>query len=361
MIRYQRIGPVSTVDALLVRMNTTEPLELKLPTYTCREDQSLNDKRASAAGGELIFAHQMFPLLPRGIAATPLPPEIWSGDLDRETRRALWCAHMCHGHYEPYGDTRSLLEREGDASQEGLGIFGVDCNPLDSVVALSASIRDTNFLFHFVMVVALQYYLTKRRCFMRVRTDIHASHYSDALPGFIFVMFREADCRVPTTNTTTTAALAVITFENAADCAATVSFPSFLLLVFRWMQSKYPSTRGNPAPASAPASAQASAPAAAASAAPAVAAAQAAPGKKNKKPRKADATHARGKKSVEELKHNASDEALEFCNTKLSKNAAQAYSCMRFREFIPDGLMERIAESKGGEAPRLVPKKFFQV
>lgn len=325
MIAYRRLAPMAQVDALMVVTGTSEPLELQLPVFPCRDDEhdmSHADKRAALQRAhELVFTHMMFPVIPRGITATRLPAAIWATSTSREELRALWCRHLMSDHYAPYEDTRTPLELHGEAHvTHGLGMFGASINPLDSVVAFSVSIKDTSMLLHYVFVVALQYYLIKRRCLVRVRTDRDAQHFSDALPPFVFALFRQSDCRMPKGKRAlaATALYPPVTHENAELYATTLSFPTFLLLVFRWMQAVYPSTAAQKRPVASAAA---------------------------------------------DLKHNAQDAPLEFCKTKLSKNWIQSLTCMRFREFSPDGFCERVGESRGGTSdvtPSLKRSKFFQ-
>ena len=323
MISYRRLSPVSLVDPLLVETGADAALELRLPSFTCpaAADATQSDKRASVhATHELIFTHQLFPIIPPGITATDLPPEVWTSSSPEAARR-MWCEHVASEHYAPYEDRRSPLELQGEGDvRDGLGIFGRSCNPLDSVVAFSATIKDTNVLMHYMAVVVMQYYLVKRGGFMRVRTDIEARHFSDALPPYVFVMFRESDCRMPKQQQQQQED---VTYDNAARLVMELPFPAFLLGVFRWMQNKY-RTISRPS-----------------------------------EPQAANSA----------LKHNALDPFKDFCETKLHKNWIQFLNCTRFREFFPDGWQRKIAESRaqaGGKksADDLMPdhkrKKCYQ-
>jgi hypothetical protein len=308
MISYRRLAPVSLVDPLLV--HTDAVVELRLPAYTCPEASSSSSaKRASMqAEHELIFTHQLFPAIPPGITATDLPPEVWLTATPCDSARRMWCEHVASDHYAAYSDRRSPLELNGEAHlRDGLGIFGRSCNPLDSVVAFSSSINDTNVLMHYMAVVVLQYYLVKRGGFMRVRTD--TADFSDALPPFVFVMFREADCRMPSAKRSVVVRPDDgVTYENAEELVAALSFPAFLLRVFRWMQRKYSAfTTG-----------------------------------------------------VDPFK--------DFCEIKLHKNWIQFLNCMRFREFFAEGWADKIAQSRAravsipaaGVVPKHKKSKFFQ-
>lgn len=311
MIAYRRLVPVSLVDALMVRAKTTEPLVLELPMYEdAATPMSNGDKRRSMCSShDLVFTHQMFPLIPPGITSTPLPVRIWEKGVGSDELRRLWCANLASHHYAPYEDRRSILEIYGEeeADFDGLGIFGRDSNPLEPVANLAASIDDTYMLLHYAMVVCLQYYMTKRGCFMRVRTDADAQHFSDALPPFMFMLFRKIDCRTAKA-TAAGGGKALpdrITKETAEACAMSMPFPSFLLLVFRWMQTRL----------------------------------EASP------QQKLDWTLAE-----------------KFCGKKMHKDLVQALMCIRCREVVPEGLCESIAASRGSDCapPTMRATKMFQ-
>lgn len=306
VVAYERLQPAHLVDSSLVAIGTDQPLELQLPGYGVADAGKSHSARRAAmqkAHG-LVFSHQMFPVIPR-VPLGALPIEIWQqpqqqpvqGDL-LDAVRAYWTHYAMPDHYAPLAHTDYI----NDATPEyGLGIFGRISNPLESVIRVTLSVGAVQMLLHYVFVVCLQFYLVKRGCFMRVRTDAQAQHFSDALPPYVFVVFRRPECAMGRDLAGEEVDPRTITAASVREAVRQLSFPSFLLLVFRWMQHAYPET----APS-----------------------------------RMVDPQNKDSK-----AKASTSDAVLAFCNSKLAKNFVQALTCTRFREFVPENLCDRLHES----------------
>lgn len=305
MIAYPRCQPVHMWDANLVT-SSGEPLQLRLPEWT--HGDTPGQKRQSIRMPP-VFHHELFPIVPP-LRLLPLPAAYWQ--LDPEACRRAWCDAMS-SYYVPYASTAYV----NDGVPGGLGIFGHAHNPLSAVVELAGSLDRAKegsggmLLIHYVFAVALQYYLVKRGCFLRVRTDA-AMAFSDALPPWIVVMARTRECRgdrhapdVPLTD------------ANVCEMARTRSFPAFLRLVLAWLR----------------------------------------------------ANDARAASLISEAV------AKKYVDPKLSKNFMQAMTTTRFREVVPvnlclsinhclfrDGGVEYVGPAvKGREKPRARTKsaKFF--
>lgn len=302
VIVYERLQPAHLVDSSLVGIGTDQPLELQLPGYDATDvRKNASGRRAAMQKAHgLVFSHQMFPVIPR-VPMSALPIEIWQPHADLEAVRGFWTRYAMPDHYAPLPHTDYINDAAPDY---GLGIFGRISNPLESVIRLTLSIGAVQMLLHYVFVVCLQFYLVKRGCFMRVRTDAQARHFSDALPPYVFAIFRRPDCAMCREGDTPDPR--TITAATVRAAVHRLSFPSFLLLVFRWMQHAYPET----APS-----------------------------------RMIDPQNKDSK-----AKASTSDAVLAFCNSKLAKNFVQALTCTRFREFVPTGMCDRLHESMSAAA-----------
>jgi hypothetical protein len=108
--------------------------------------------------------------------------------------RSQWQTMMGSHLYTPFPKTRYFND---GVEGSHLGIFGPDVNPLDSVIRHSVEHSDKPFFLHYVMAVVLQYYAIKKGCFMHLRTDASAAGYSELYPPWILVLVRGVDCVTP--------------------------------------------------------------------------------------------------------------------------------------------------------------------
>lgn len=291
MIRYARLVPVDAVDPLMVASHTREPLPLELPGWT--GDQSLTPVQRLAsmqkAHSGPIYPHQLASLVPASIRATALPREVWDPTLSLDERRKLWQRHLAADHYVPWdGGDQSVVERlEPDAVAQGLGIFGVRYNSIRSMLTLMDAIREPKMLMHYIAIVSLQFYVIKRGGFMRVRTDIQADGFSDALPPYLMLHFREDEARMPSKKKRKKDIPIMQTAQEAAAMARKWEFPMFLFQVFRWVRERYPDQFG------------------------------------------------------------PNVDIWCFCDSKVAKNTLQYTTCMRFRHVMPTGFEFALRLSHG--------------
>lgn len=117
--------------------------------------------------------------------------EIRVEPLHLATLRTHWQEHIDNKLYTKYTDTTYVADGDPDAH---LGIFGVDANPLEPVIAHAVAHTDKPFLLHYVAAVTLQYYATKKACFMHIRTDKGADRFSELHPPWLLVLVRGTDC-----------------------------------------------------------------------------------------------------------------------------------------------------------------------
>lgn len=258
-------GGVSATDACLTAMDGFTPLVLKLPAYS-REDATPVQKRASARKGHLVFWHDLYPIIPpRGMdmseAAVATTNDEW---LDAGMVGYRRCTVDAAAYY-------AMIGRRG--------LFGDGINPIDSIVRLTTLIHSVDVLMHYVLAVALQYYLIVRRAFLRVRTD-GAFDFNEAMPPYVFMLFKHSDWSIDSAWLVGggMATLDADSSDSLEAAAAAHPFPVFLVQVFGWIMRAYPALSPH------------------------------------------------------------GDKFRAFCTEKLRKNYIQSLTCMRFREVVPPNM-----------------------
>lgn len=287
MLSRRRV-PVPLEDHALVGRGDHRPLKLLIPSYphTLPATASPSDRRAAAQRTHLVFAHQLFPIVP-SLHIDSLPPDLFTRAYDAAYIRRAWMEHALHTYYTPYATVHRLCDAGYD---DELGIFGRHLNPLRPVVDVCVATGMTQPLLHYVFIVALQFYLCRHRAFLRVRTDANAP-FSDALPPFLLTIVPKIDCRHNPIYE-----CEELTNENVERKVLELPFISFLYLLMRWMQKRYPRT-----------------------------------------------AKLQYDVNIDSYKATAAPDPVRiFCFTKLCKNFDQGLGCMRFREVLPVGTAEAI-------------------
>jgi hypothetical protein len=177
--------------------------------------------------------------------------------------RAEWQAVIEPQSYRPFDSTAYVC----DADPQLLGIFGQLQNPLIPICDFAVQHNDKLFFTHYVLAVVLQFYAVHKRCFLHVRTDSDAAQFSEARPPWLLVLMRGTDCMTAQPiideeqdeDEPAAAAAAAsgsnkrgrppkgklieyrhkLSSQNVLQLLDQLSFPSFLLCVFRWIEKRF--------------------------------------------------------------------------------------------------------------------------
>lgn len=216
-----RLQPVPARDACLSTLSGSSLLAFQIPPYA-RDLPStathLKRRESLHKDHRTVRASCIYPIIP-DLRVDPLPRSLWTSP--RHHWVSLWVQAMHGAGYEPC--PVDYAELVGETAE--LGIFGRTRNPLRCVVDLACKLNKPQVLLHYVAAVVLQYYLAENDLFLRARTDAGAP-FSEALPPFLFLMFRVDHWKVQDGET--------------EPSVHTQSFPTFLFLVLRWIQRAYP-------------------------------------------------------------------------------------------------------------------------
>lgn len=297
------VGGVASTDACLYAYDGQSRLRLHLPEYARDlHDATHGTRRRSMHAPPLVFWHDLYPIVPPGMAFGPhtdLPIE----RADTEAwQRALW-----HMGYQPVAKVDSYHAMIGGER----GLFGTSINPIASVVRLAMRLDEASkknehpgidMLMHYLLTVTMQYYLLARGAWVEVRTDAEAS-YHERLPPYLFLLFPLRDWCVSDPETMPLFAPIAADWSNLAEEATKRSLPEFLYQVGRWLCQHH---------------------------------------------------------LVEHnaFRHAFDTELLNWCGEKLRKNFMQTLTCMRFREVVPCDLLEHL-QRRGVEGAKETQIKFF--
>lgn len=223
----------------------------------------------------------------------PILPPMTLDPLAAEHTRDDWIGAMWSAGYRPC--ETSARDYASMIGGTAAGLFGREVNPLDAVARVCTDLGSADMLLHYLFVVALQYYLLVRRAWAVVRTDADAP-FHERLPPYVFVLFKTRDWSSGAPDQ------AVPPLErdwsNLEVEAQRQPMPIFLRQVVAWVLAN------------------------AACALPA----------------------------------DLAVEADRFCDEKLRKNFVQSLVTLRFREWMPTNLVERMGAAAGAQTTYI---KFF--
>jgi hypothetical protein len=175
-----------------------EPLRFKI--FTSDKEIVVSKKRKRSrvqvkTQSPCVLRHMLYVIVPE-LRMGPIPRVAWTQDPPRDSvwRDPMWHAGYCFMTTNAMHYGKHILGMDPQSTDD-VPLFGVAVNSLTAAVSCLSEDDIQPFeveaLTHFVACVVLQYYVTARGLWLRVRTDAAFDGFDESLPPYLLMLHRE--------------------------------------------------------------------------------------------------------------------------------------------------------------------------